>query len=175
MKQQQRERFTQNYQSKMDKIFALKKRDARKALYKKCRRGINLTDGVDTALISISAIMAGLEVILQVMLPLEIAAIVCRCGGACVKLVRRKLMSQKHYEIKTLGESKLDSVKNLISKALNDGQISEQEFKIVLDELDRYNELKDKIQTKQSGLGEQETQKLIEKGKAEALALFKKR
>ena len=39
-----------------------------------------------------------------VILPLEIAAIVCGCLGACVKLVRRKLMSkaQKHYEIKTL-------------------------------------------------------------------------
>ena len=43
-----------------------------------------------------------------------------------------------------LGESKLNSIKNLISKALNDGQISEQEFKMVLDELDRYNVLKDK-------------------------------
>ena len=31
----------------------------------------------------------------------------------------------------------LNSVKILISRALNDGQISEQEFKTVLDELDR--------------------------------------
>ena len=47
-----------------------------------------------------------------VMLPLDIAAIVCGCMGACVKLVRRKLMSkaQKHSEINTLGESKLNSV-----------------------------------------------------------------
>ena len=52
--------------------------------------------------------------------------------------------TQKHYEIKTIGESKLNSIKNLISKALNDRQISEQEFKLFLDELDRYNDLKDK-------------------------------
>ena len=79
------------------------------------------------------------------MLPLEIAAIVYGCMGACVKLVRRKLMSkaQKHYEIKIIGESKLNSVKNLISKALNDGQISAEEFQLVLCELDRYNDLKD--------------------------------
>ena len=50
----------------------------------------------------------------------------------------------KKYEIKTIGESKLNSVKNLNSKALNDGQISEQEFQRVLCELDRYNNLKDK-------------------------------
>ena len=108
--------------------------------------------------------MAGIALAVSAMLLLEIAAIVCGCMSACVKLVRRKLMSkaQKHYEIKTIGESKLNSIKNLISKALNDGRISEEEFKIVLDERDRYNDLKDKTHTKQSGLSEQEKKKLIE-------------
>ena len=110
--------------------------------------------------------MAGIGLAVPAMLPLEIAAIVCGCMGACVKLVRRKLMSkaQKHYEIKTIGESKLNSVKNLISKALNDGQISAEEFQLVLCELDRYNDLNDKTHTKQSGLSEQEKKKLIEEG-----------
>ena len=83
--------------------------------------------------------------------------------------------AQKHYEIKTIGESKLNSVKHLISKALNDGQISTEEFQLVLCELDRYNDLKDKTRTKQFGLSEQEKKKLIEEGKAQALALFKKK
>ena len=113
---------------------------------------------IDTTLISASVIMAGIGLTVPAMLPLEIAAIVCGCMGACVKLVRRKLMAkaQKHYEIKTIGESKLNSVKNLISKALNDGQIFTEEFQLVLCELDRYNDLKDKTHTKQSGLSEQE-------------------
>ena len=103
----------------------IKERDVRKALYKKYNRAINFTDSIDTTLISG---LIGLAV--PAMLPLEIAAIICGCMGACVKLVRRKLMSkaQKHYEIKTIGESKLNSVKNLISKALNDGQISKKNF-----------------------------------------------
>ena len=94
----------------------------------------------------------------SVLLPIEIVVIVCECMGVCVKLVRCKLMSKapKLYEIKTLGESKLNSIKSLISTALNDGQISEQEFKMVLDELDKYNDLKDKTLAKQSGLIEQE-------------------
>ena len=103
--------------------------------------------------------MAGIGLAVPVMLPLEIAAIVCGCMGACMKLVRRKLMpkAQKHHEIKTLGENKLNSDKILIIRALNDGQISEQEFKIVLDELERYyNDLKDITHNKQSGLSEQE-------------------
>ena len=153
----------------------IKESDMRKALYKKYNRAINFTDS--TTLISASVIMAGIGLAVPAMLPLEIAAIVCGCMGACVKLVRRKLMSkaQKHYEIKTIGESKLNSVKNLISKALNDGQISTEEFQLVLCELDRYNDLKDKTRTKQSGLSEQEKKKLIEEGKAQALALFKKK
>ena len=99
-------------------------------MYKKYNRVINFTDGLDTTLISISVIMAGIGLAVPVMLSLEIAAIVCGCLGACVKMVRPKSMSkaQKHYEIKTIGESKLNSVKNLFSKALNDGQISEQEL-----------------------------------------------
>ena len=74
-----------------------------------------------------------------------------------------------------LGENKLNSIKGLISTALNDGQISEQEFKMVLDELDKYNDLKDKTHTKQSGLNEQEKKKLIEQGKAQALIAIQKK
>ena len=93
-----------------------------------------MTDGVGTALVSTSVIMAGLGLIEPVMLPLEFAAVVCGCMGACVKLVRRKLMSkaQKHYEIKTLRESKLKSVKNLISKALNDGRYPNKNLRLFL-------------------------------------------
>ena len=121
--------------------------------------------------------MAGIGLAVPVMLPLEIAAIVCGSMGACVKLVRRKLMSQaqKHYEIKTIGESKLKSVKNLISKALNDWQISEQEFQMVLCELDRYNDLKDKTHTKQSGLSEQEKKEVNRRRKIPSTGAIQKK
>ena len=117
----------------------IKERDARKALYKKYKRGINITDGVDTTLISAGLVIAGVGLAAPLLLPFEIAAIVFGTVGVSIKIIRRKLMSkaQKHYEIKTIGKSKLNSIQNLISKALNDGQISEQEFKTVLDELDR--------------------------------------
>ena len=154
-------------------------RNARKALYKKYKKGINTTDGVDTVFISASIIiiMAGVGLAVPALLPIEIVAIACGCMGVCIKLVRRKLMAkaQKHYEIKTLGESKLNSIKGLISKALNDGQISDEEFKTVLDELEKYNELKVKTHTKQSGLSEQEKKKLIEEGKAQALSALSKK
>ena len=50
---------------------------------------------------------------------------------------------------------KLNSVKDLISKALQDEQISELEFKMIVDELDKYNELKDKVRSKQLSAAEE--------------------
>ena len=155
----------------------IKERDARKALYKKHKRGINITNGVDTTLISAGLVIAGVGLAAPFLLPFEIAAIVFGTVGVSIKIIRRKLMSkaQKHYEIKTIGESKLNSIKNLISKALNDGQISEQEFKTVLDELDRYNDLKDKTHSKQSGLSDSEKKQLIAKGREQALSVIQKK
>ncbi len=155
----------------------IKERDNRQSLFKKYKKTINVTDGVDMTLISGSVIMGGIGIAVPFMLPLEIAAIVCGVAGVCVKFVRRRLhlKAQKHYEIKTLAESKLNSVKDLISKALNDGQISQQEFKIILDELDRYNSLKDKTRSKQSGMSEVERKTLIEEGKAQALSAIQKK
>ena len=128
----------------------IKERDIRKALYKRYKREFNNTDGVDTALFSAGVIMADVGLTVPVMLPLEISAVVCGCVGVCVKLVRRKLSSkaQKRYAIKTLGESKLNSIEDSISKVLQDGQISDDELKMVLCELEKFNDLKDKTHTK---------------------------
>jgi hypothetical protein len=131
----------------------INEKDTSKTLYKKYKRGINITDGIDSGLISASVILAGVGLTIPIMLPLEIAAVVCGSLGVCVKLVRRRLHTKTH---KTIADSKLNSIKDLISKALTDGQISENEFKLVLDELDKYNELKDSIHSKQTGLSETE-------------------
>ena len=143
----------QNY--RLQKISEIEKtliteKDFRKGLYKKYKRWINITDGVDTTLISGSIIIGGIGIAVPIMMPLQIFAIACGSLGVCVKLVRRRLTSksQKHYEIKTIAESKLNSIKNLISKALSDNQISESEFKLILDELEKYNNLKDNIHSK---------------------------
>ena len=57
---------------------------------------------------------------------------------------------------------------------MSDGQISENEFKLILDELDKYYKLKDSIHSKQTGLSETERKKLIKEGKAQALTKIKK-
>ena len=46
---------------------------------------------------------------------------------------------------------------------------------MVSDELNKYNDLKDKTHAKQSGLSGQEKKKLIEQGKAQALSAIHKK
>ena len=65
------------------------------------------------------------------------------------------LKVQTHYENKTLADNKLNSIKNVI-QALNDEQMLEQEFKFILEKLNKYNDLKEKPHSKQSGLSETE-------------------
>ncbi|CAG2200575.1 unnamed protein product [Mytilus edulis] len=63
-----------------------------------------------------------------------------------------------------MAECKLNSIKDLISKSLTDGQISADEFKLILDELEKYNKMKENIRTKQTQtvMNDNERKKLIE-------------
>ena len=156
----------------------INEKNIRKTLYKKYKRGINISDGIDTTLISASVVLAGVGFFIPIVtLPLEIAAVACGGLGVCVKFIRRKLHSKakKHDEIKTIANTKLNTIKDLISKALTDGQISENEFKMILDELDKYNKLKDSIHSKETEMSETDRKKLIDEGKAQALAELKKK
>lgn len=54
-------------------------------LFKKYEWEINVTDEVDTALISASAIMAAVRITVPVMLPLDICAVVVGTLGVCHK------------------------------------------------------------------------------------------
>ena len=155
----------QNY--RLQKISEIEKTlqreiEIRKSLYKKYKRGINLTDGIDSILISTSVILATVGIAIPVLLPIQIAAAMCGSVGVCIKLIRRRLTTKanKHYKIKTIADSKLNSIKDLISKSLTDGQINENEFKLILDELEKYIILKE--DNKINPLNNIERNKIIE-------------
>ena len=84
-------------------------------IIKKYKRGITITDSVETTLISVGVIMAGVGFAVPIMLPLEITATVCGTLGMSMKHMIRKLMSeaQKHFDIKTLPTNKLNFIKNI--------------------------------------------------------------
>ena len=64
--------------------------------------------------------------------------------GAVAKKVSHKV--NKHEQTVAICQSKVNSIKDRISKALNDNKISDEEFHNIISELDKYNEMKRDIQ-----------------------------
>src|SRR6218665_3528322 len=64
--------------------------------------------------------------------------------------VSKKLVLKvaKHQNIKTLAEAKLYTISSLISKALVDDNISDEEYSLILNEFVKFNEMKEEIRSK---------------------------
>ena len=165
-------------------------KDKRSQLYKKYRRGINAVDAVDTALISASMGMGiggvGLlttVIAAPVVLGLEIAALGCGLLGVAGKFIGRRLSvkAKKHDEVRVLAESKLNTIADHVSRALTDGQISDEEFCLIIDEAQKYTQMKAEIRAGAQKahaavtLDEETKNSLIQRGRDEARASFIKK
>ena len=156
-----------------------KERDFRASMYKKYRRGANVVDGIDTALSVTSVGLAASGVgLLSTIIPAPVAlglqagAIVCGLLGAGGKLVGRRLQAKarKHDLIRGLAESKLKTIADSISVALNDDKITEEEFRLILSEVDKYNQMKTEIRGRQKqSLSEDEKNRLFQRVRDEAM------
>ena len=81
----------------------------------------------------------------------------------------------KHKEIRAFAVSKLNTVATHISKALMDDFISPEEFNLILEELNKYKALKEEIRSNtKKKLKKEEEESLIEKGRQEAQASFRR-
>ena len=71
--------------------------------------------------------------------------------GAVIGTKTQKLFgskTKKHDKIKTLAESKLDSISKLVSKAIEDAHISHEEYHFILKEVEHYRAIKEQIRNK---------------------------
>ena len=83
--------------------------------------------------------------------------------------------AEKHLKIKTLATAKLDTIASHISKALMDDYISDEEFKLIMDEMNKYKAMKEEIRNNTKKiLKTEEEESLIEKGRQEARESFRK-
>ena len=160
-------------------------KDKRSQLYKKYRRGITAVDAADTALISASMGMGiggvGLlttVIAAPVVLGLEIAALGCGLLGVAGKFIGHRLSvkARKHDEVRVLAESKLNTIADHVSSALADGQISDEEFRMVIDEVNKYTLMKAEIRAGAQkahaavALDEETKNSLIQQGRDKAMA-----
>lgn len=152
-----------------------KERDFRARLHKKYRRAVNIVDGIDTTLslvgVGLSATGIGLLstiIAAPIAIGLQAGAIACGLVGTGGRAIGRKLQTKakKHDQICVLAESKLNTIADHISKALNDDKITDEEFHLILSEVDKYNEMKSEIRTAKLrqgvGLSEVEKKKLTD-------------
>ena len=83
--------------------------------------------------------------------------------------------AEKHLKIKTLATAKLDTIASHISKALMDDYISDEEFKSIMSEIDKYKSMKEEIRNNtKKKLKMEEEESLIERGRQEARESFRK-
>jgi hypothetical protein len=120
-------------------------RDKRGDLSKKYHRSIKIISGFDDALVVTStglglagvAFLTGI-VTAPVAVALETIAIGTGLFSVIGSVVNRKLQTkaEKHEKIKVLAEAKLNTISDHISKALKDDVISDDEYSLILSELD---------------------------------------
>ena len=81
----------------------------------------------------------------------------------------------KHKEIRALAVSKLNTVASHISKALMDDFINNEEFNLILEEMNKYKALKEEVRSNtKKKLKKEEEESLINKGREEAKASFRR-
>src|ERR1043165_6480126 len=134
-----------------------REREKRSALSTKYNRSVKIINGIDIVLgvatmgLAISGIgVLSTVVAVPVVIAMEgiaIVAVVLRfIGGRVNKKLAVK--AGKHEKIKTLVETKLNTISEYISKALEDGGISDDEYCLILHEFEKYNEMKEEIRSK---------------------------
>ena len=119
----------------------------REALSKKYFRAARTVDNVDTVLIAItlgggagcvallSTVIAAPTVIAKEGVAL-FTGLLSIIGKYSVKKSTSK--AEKHEKIKTIASAKLDTIASHVSKALSDNKVIDEEFKLILEELEKY-------------------------------------
>ena len=126
----------------------------RKSYIRKLNKYITIFEYIDKILIILSATSRGVSVIsfLSIVgVPVGIASasftLIFSIAKGIIKILLKitRNKKKKHDNILMLAKSKLNSTEILVSKALNDMDISHEKFTIILNEKDKYDRMKYKI------------------------------
>ena len=94
-------------------------------------------------------------------------------GKYCVK--RSTSKAEKQEKIKTIASTKLDTIASHISKALSDNKVADEEFRLILEELEKYKVMKEEVRTKtKKKIVTEMEESLIERGRQDVRESFQK-
>lgn len=170
-------RITKIMEIKDSLEFNIQNRRRLKKMYSRATEVINISDGIAsivTAGLSISGLgLLTTIVAIPAVLVLESASLGFGLLSVILKVVNKKLRlkEQKHQKILSLAESKLNTLYDLISKSISDGNISEEEFTFILAEEEKFRIMKEEIRNNiDKKIYDNERDSLIVKGKDEIRA-----
>ena len=156
----------------------------RDAFSKKYFRIAKVVNTIDNALITITLGAEGTGAVLLstgVGVPFALAFGISGAVTAAISLIgnifskKATTKAEKHLKIKTLAMAKLDTIASHVSKAMIDDFISDEEFKLIMDEMNKYKALKEEVRNNtKKKLKTEEEESLIEKGRQEARESFRR-
>ena len=159
----------------------INKRDAFSKKYFRISKVVNM---IDNALIVITigaegtgAVLLSTGVGAPFALALGISGVVTGAISLIGNIFSKKATTkaEKHLKIKTLATAKLNTVATHVSKAMMDDFISDEEFKLIMEEIEKYKALKEEVRSNtKKKLKTEEEESLIEKGRQEARESFRK-
>ena len=148
------------YEIKKIENYFINEINERESYSKKLNKYVTIFDYIDKILIVLSATSSGVSIISFT----SIIGVPAGIASACFTLIFsitagiiKKLLSttikkkEKHNQILMLAKSKYNSIKALISQALNDINISQKEFITIPKEKDKYEKMKEDIKDKNEG------------------------
>ena len=154
--------------------------DERDRLAKKIQRFNTITSVLDTSLITTTAITGGISIAAfasGIGLPIGITLSATSLLLSLATTITRKTVGiftvkqKKHEAIKLLAQSKLDSISDTISQAMQDENISPQEFHKILQETEKYRKLKadlrNQTKTKVKELTKEQREEILNQGRKE--------
>ena len=156
----------------------------REAFSKKYFRIAKVVNMIDNALITItigaegtSAVLLSTGVGAPFALALGISGVVTGAVSLIGNIFSKKATTkaEKHLTIKTLAMAKLDTIASHVSKAMMDDFISDEEFKLIMEEMEKYKAMKEEIRNNtKKKLKTEEEESLIERGRQEARESFRR-
>ena len=142
-------------------------------------RAARIVDNVDTVLIAIT--LSGgaggiglLSTVVAVPVVIVIEGVVLFTGLlSVIGKYSVKKSTSKAEKIKTIASTKLNTIASHISKALSDNKVTDEEFQLILEELEKYKEMREEVRSKTKKKKATETEEsLIERGRQEARESF---
>ena len=120
--------------------------------------------GLLSTIVAISAVIA-----------LEVSAaatgLLSLLGKYLVRNSRTK--AEKHQKIQRIASTKLNTISSHISKSLSNNKVTDEEFQLILEELEKYKALKEEVRTKtKKKILTVNEESLIERGRQEARESF---